>query len=81
MNRGGRKRLRRGSGTALRQPTQGAHLSAGLQGSLAAAQGCPCRLGRFTAQPGFITRKMLTLGIFFFPHSFLICYPIKNVDL
>ena len=33
-------------------------------GELAAAQCCPRRPGRFTAQPGFIARKMLTLGIF-----------------
>lgn len=33
-------------------------------GELAAAQCCPRRLGRFTAQPGFIAWKMLTLGIF-----------------
>lgn len=31
---------------------------------LAAAQCCPRRPGRFTAQPGFIAWKMLTLGIF-----------------
>lgn len=76
----GQKRLCQGSSTALQQPAQGAHSSAGLR-EPRCGSGLSLPLGRFTAQPGFITWKMLTLGIFFFPDSFLICCPIKNVDL
>lgn len=61
----GQERLCQGSSTALNSRHRGHVCQRGCR-EPRCGSGLSLPLGRFTAQPGFITWKMLTLGIFFF---------------